>query len=335
MHTNSEESARVSVIIPTFNAGSELEELLKRLKKQTVKPYEIIVIDSSSKDGTSGRALRAGAQVMSVHQNEFDHGGTRNKAAVQSKGDILLFMTQDALPYDDRLIEHLIAPMFRDKNIVYTYARQLARPEANILEQLARQYNYPDRSEVKTYEQIEELGIKTFFCSNVCAAIRRETFEVMGRFQEPVIFNEDLFMAARCILTGHKIAYCAEALVYHSHDYSIAQQFRRYFDNGISMRCNTWITPYASVRSAGSKLVKLQLKELHRKRKWHLIPKLVTESAAKLIGYKLGIHYRRIPLFISRRFSMHRLIFSQMQHQSMEQAPINSSKSKKARSIDS
>lgn len=316
MHTNRVLPCRVSVIIPTLNAGAELTLLLERLHTQTVPPYEIIVIDSCSNDGTAELAAKAGASVLTVQRSEFDHGGTRNTAAAAASGDILLFMTQDALPYDDKLIEELIDPLITQEKAVYAYARQIARPGANTLEQLARQHNYPDQSAVKSYEDIERLGIKTFFCSNVCSAIRRETFEAMGRFQEPVIFNEDLFMAAKCILTGYKVAYCADSVVYHSHDYTINQQFRRFFDNGVSMRCNTWITPYSAVGKAGSNLVKLQLKELIRSRQWLLVPKLVAESAAKLIGYKLGMHYRRIPSFISRRLSMHRLILTHMESSS-------------------
>lgn len=313
MLTNIKQSCRVSVIIPTLNAGTELNQLLERLGQQSIKPYEIIVIDSQSDDGTPEMASKAGAYVMSVERSEFDHGGTRNRAARQATGDILLFMTQDALPYDDKLIEKLTRPLINEEKVVYAYARQLARPEANVLERLARQYNYPEESQIKAYEHIEEQGIKTFFCSNVCSAIWRDTFEAMGSFQEPVIFNEDLFMSAKCILTGYKVAYCSDAVVYHSHDYSIKQQFKRYFDNGVSMRCNTWITPYSSVGKAGSKLVKLQLQELKQSGQWVLIPKLIMGSGAKLIGYKLGIHYRWLPFFITKRLSMHHLIFDYLE----------------------
>ncbi|WP_169083630.1 glycosyltransferase family 2 protein [Paenibacillus sp. PL91] len=314
MLTNSESAFRVSVIIPTLNAGSEFDELLERLQRQSVPPHEIIVIDSASEDGTQERARKAGVRLMNVERKDFDHGGTRNQAANQAQGNILLFMTQDALPYNENLIEALTRPLIEQETIVYSYARQLARPGANVLEQLARQYNYPAESQIKSYEDIEQLGIKTFFCSNVCSAIKRDTFEAMGRFQEPVIFNEDLFMAAKCILTGYKVAYSAEAVVYHSHDYSIKQQFKRYFDNGISMRCNAWITPYSAVGKAGSKLVKLQLQKLHQSRQWHHIPRLVAESAAKLIGYKLGMNFRRLPSFITRRLSMHRLILTHIEN---------------------
>lgn len=318
MLTDNNASTRVSVIIPTLNAGKELKLLIERLHNQTMQPYEIIVIDSESNDGTAELAQQAGAHVLTVKRSEFDHGGTRNRAAEQASGNILMFMTQDALPYNEKLIEELVKPLADGSSLsfegetAYTYARQCARSDANWLEQLARRFNYPEHSQVRSSKQLEVMGIKTFFCSNVCSAIRRDVFEKMGRFQEPVIFNEDMFMAAKCILSGYQIAYCAEAKVIHSHNYSVAQQFKRYFDNGVSIGLNEWIKPYSAVGGAGSRLVRVQLEGLHANRKWHLVPKLIAESAAKLIGFKLGYNHRRIPKFIVRRVSMHPLIWGNL-----------------------
>lgn len=305
MLTEQQSICRVSVIIPTLNAGPDIHILLEKLKQQTFQPYEIIVIDSESADGTPQAAEKAGAKVITVRRSEFDHGGTRNMAAEAAEGNILLFMTQDAEPLNEHMIEKLVHPLLEKDKVVYAYARQCARPSADVLEKLARQYNYPEHSQLKSFEHVNQMGIKTFFCSNVCAAIRKDTFEAMGKFQAPVIFNEDLFMSARCILSGFKVAYCAEAIVYHSHNYSIMQQLRRYFDNGVSMSCNSWMLPYSGVGKAGSGLVKQQLKALLNSRQWLHIPRLIIESGAKLIGYKLGLHFRSLPSFIRRKLSMH------------------------------
>ncbi|MCR8659831.1 glycosyltransferase family 2 protein [Paenibacillus endoradicis] len=316
MHTNNEkQEANVSVIIPTLNAGDSFGMLLKLLKEQTIQPHELIIIDSCSDDATVQLAQAAGAKILTVQRTDFDHGGTRNLAADYASGDILMFMTQDVIPVNGRLIENLVKPLVGDSThdeVVYTYARQIAGADGNLLEKLARANNYPQESSVQSYEDIERLGIKTFFCSNACSAIRRDVFEQMGGFQSPVIFNEDMFMAARCILSGMKIGYCAEAQVNHTHNYTIKQQFKRFFDNGVSMRCNAWIHPYASATKAGSKLVKKQIIGLRDARKLYLIPKLVAESAAKLIGYKLGMNYDRLPSKLCRRMSMHRLIWDQI-----------------------
>ncbi|MGN7456728.1 glycosyltransferase family 2 protein [Paenibacillus pasadenensis] len=296
---------RVSVIIPTRNAGPDLEELLSRLSRQTLPPYEIIVIDTESTDGTPERAIRAGARLLSIARSEFDHGGARNRAAAVASGCILLFMTQDAMPADERLVEQL-ARSVGDPGVGYAYARQLARPEADLLERMSREHNYPAQSRLKSREDLSELGLKTFFCSNVCAATRRETFRTMGGFAEPTFFNEDLFLAGRMVLKGYRIAYNAEAQVVHSHAYTPGQQFKRFYDNGTSMAEQAWILPYAGVGKEGSSLVKAQLKALAQEGQWGKMPRLVADNAAKLIGYKLGIHHRRLPERLRRAFSMYR-----------------------------
>jgi len=301
----------VSVIIPTYNAGPELEKLLGRLCAQTLPPLEVIVIDSTSPDGTAERARAAGARVFEIPQSEFDHGGTRNRAAGFAAGEVLVFLTQDALPEDDRLLEELVQRL-RDPRVACAYGRQLPREDATVLERLSRAYNYPAVSSVKDKGDLERLGIKTFFCSNVCAAVRRETFVDLGRLDEPMIFNEDLFFAAKAVQAGYRIAYAAEARVVHSHNYSAVQQFRRFFDNGVSMRRHAWVYAYSSVNKEGSRLVWTQMKALVRGRKWRWMVRLMAESVAKYAGYQLGKRYDRLPHAWCIRFSMHREIWGKL-----------------------
>jgi len=302
---------RISVIIPTYNAGEQLRELLRRLQRQSKVPYEVIVIDSSSTDGTADLAKEEGSRVFTILQSEFDHGGTRNYAAGLAHGDVLVFMTQDAMPENEMLLEQLILPLYKEENAC-VYARQLARPEATPLEQLARDYNYPAISQVKDKSQLPQLGLKTFFCSNVCSAVRKELFLEMGRFPEPVIFNEDLFFAAECILRGYKVTYVAEARVIHSHNYTLKQQFKRFFDNGVSMRYHDWIFQYAAVGGEGTRMVRRLAADLAAQGRRRLIPLLIAESAAKFLGYQLGKRYRSLPQSVCVRFSMHRKIWSKL-----------------------
>jgi rhamnosyltransferase len=277
--------------------------------EQSIPPLEIIVIDSESTDETVAIAQSLNAKILNVRRADFDHGGTRNRAAGAASGDILMFMTQDAMPCDNQLIEQLtrgLSDAEGDDGLpVMAYAKQLPREDASLLEKLSRAHNYPDQSHIREIHDVEQYGIKTFFCSNVCSAIPKAVFENLGKFQEPVIFNEDLFMAAKCILGGRRVAYRAEARVLHSHNYSLKQQFNRFFDNGISMRMNQWMTKYSTVGAAGSSLVKKQVKGLMASGHIHLLPKLVIESAVKLAGYKLGLHYKKLPETIVRQISMH------------------------------
>jgi rhamnosyltransferase len=335
------DAPQVSVIIPTLNAGPNFAVLLKRLQEQSCPPHEIIIIDSESTDGTPQIAKGMGARVLEIKRSQFDHGGTRNRAADAATGQILMFMTQDAMPENKHLIKELIAPLFfsskktdqlakiktdgpdstqtgilqaeangqTSTTVAMAYGRQLPYPDATPIEKLARESNYPETPRLQSYEDVEKLGLKAFFCSNVCSAVTKDMFLRMGKFQEPVIFNEDLFMSAKLILSGYRIAYCPEAKVIHSHNYSIKQQFKRFFDNGVSLSLNPMIRPYRSVGGAGSRMVLDQVKGLWRQNKAHHIPRLIAESGAKWMGFKLGNYHHRLPNGLVKRFSMHKGIW--------------------------
>jgi rhamnosyltransferase len=299
----------VSVIIPTLHAGETLRRLIGALREQTLAPREILVIDSDSTDGTPDIARECGVRVIGIDRKDFDHGGTRNLAASYAVGEVLVFMTQDAMPDHPEMLERLMAPMMADGRIACSYARQVPRAEAGVLERLTRAHLYPERPEVKWKSDLSRLGLRTFFCSNVCAAYRRDVFEQLGRFPSPVLFNEDLFFAAKCVLADYGVAYASDARVVHSHNYTIGQQFRRYFDNGVSMRGNDMVYAWSGVGRSGSGMVLTVARELIRMRRMRYIPRLLVESAAKFAGYQLGKRHRLLPAALCRRFSMHRGIW--------------------------
>lgn len=146
-------------------------------------------------------------------------------------------MTQDAMPADSRLIENLIEPL-GEELVGVSYARQLPASDCDFIERYTRRFNYPEESRIKGKEDIPELGIKTFFCSNVCAAYRRDVYEALGGFSRRTIFNEDMILAGRMVQAGYKVAYAAGARVIHSHNYSGLQQFHRNFDLAVSQADN-------------------------------------------------------------------------------------------------
>lgn len=278
---------QISVIIPTLNAGRHLENLLHTLWKQDRKPSEVIIIDSSSEDNTASVAKRGGAKILIIPRHEFDHGRTRNMAAMEAKGDILIFMTQDALPYDNTLISKLTENL-KLPNIAAAYARQIPRPEASLLEIFARRFNYPDKKTIKGKEDIANYGIKTFFFSNVCSAIKKDAFLAAGRFKEGVRLNEDMLLSARLILNGCLVAYVPEAKVLHSHNYSLRQQLIRYYSIGSSLRNNDWILSYVTAEGEGMRFIKGQMQFVLEQHKYSLLPYIILESLAKYAGYRLG-----------------------------------------------
>jgi len=278
----------VTVIIPTCDAGQHICDLLDRLNTQTLRPAEIIIIDSESTDGTCEAAERRNCKVITINRADFDHGTTRNLAASAVSSAFVIFLTQDAIPSDDDMIEQLIAPLLADPNIAVSYGRQLPRPNADPLERFAREFNYPQKSIMKTKNDIETLGIKTFFCSNSCAAYRRSIFEKLGGFKNNVVVNEDMLFAAKVILKGYSVYYSATAKVYHSHSYSIAETFKRYFKIGRFFAENREILKYAGLKSYSSNMLRAGIKTFWQQRIPHYIVALLIEFVIKALACKLG-----------------------------------------------
>ncbi|HUT44053.1 MAG TPA: glycosyltransferase family A protein, partial [Desulfobacterales bacterium] len=119
----------VMVIIPTCNAGQHFPDLLDSLQTQTLKPAQIIIIDSSSADGTLETARSRNCEVITINRTDFDHGTARNMAMDRVSSEFAIFLTQDAMPVDEYMIAELIKPMQADSNIAICYGRQL--PGAN------------------------------------------------------------------------------------------------------------------------------------------------------------------------------------------------------------
>ena len=226
--------AKVDVLIPTYKPGNMFGNIIKRLIKQTVDINRIIVINTEEAYWDHEyEDLTDKLEVHHISKADFGHGSSRNALASYSDADVIVYLTQDAKPFNQFLIERLIAPLSKDDKVFCSYGRQLARGDAIEIEKFTRAYNYPHSSSVKSAADLERYGIKTYFCSNSCAAYLREEFENLGGFDTECNFGEDTILAAEIIKAGGNIAYCADAIVYHSHNYTIMQQFRRNFDIGV------------------------------------------------------------------------------------------------------
>lgn len=294
-NTGMHDNTKIDVIIPTYRPGKEFGELLRRLEEQEYPPDKIIVMNTGKQYWDAEWERCSILEVHHLEQKEFDHGGTRKKAAGFSKADIMVFMTQDALPADKKLLTALIRPILENKKIGAAYARQLPKEECRFLERYTRSFNYPQESSVKTEADIGRYGIKTYFCSNVCAAYERKTYMKMGGFVDRAIFNEDMIYAGGMVKAGYGIAYAADARVYHSHNYSARQQFHRNFDLGVSQAEHPEIFAGVLSEGEGIRLVKKSMLYLLRTGHIWLIPQLIFHSAAKYAGYFLGKRYQKLP----------------------------------------
>ena len=294
----------VDVLIPVYRPDGKLTELLERLKMQNYPIHRVILMNTEEKHFPAElTGIWDRVEVYHLAKEEFDHGGTRDRGVRMSTADLVVCMTQDAMPADETLIEELVKP-FDDPKVWAAYARQLPNEDCREVEKYTRSFNYPEQSMVKTKEDLDRLGIKTFFCSNVCAAWRREKYLELGGFVKHTIFNEDMILAGTMIKQGGKIAYCAKAKVIHSHNYSAFQQFHRNFDLAVSQTMYPEVFGGIRSESEGIKLVKKSLSYCIKIGKPWLMIQVVTQSAGKLLGYKMGQRYRSLPMWLILRCTM-------------------------------
>ncbi len=293
----------VDVIIPSYKPGHRYQQLLAKLAEQTYPIQRLIVINTGKEFYPADGLQPSNLSLTHIEPREFDHGGTRHRGVTMSDSDLVVFLTQDAVPKDRYLIENFVKA-FQEKSVAAVYGRQLASPTDSVLEQITRQFNYPQESRSQTMADLKRLGIKTYFCSNVCAAYRRDIYWKLGGFPTRTIFNEDMIFAASIIKAGYTIRYEASVQVYHSHHYSGLQQFRRNFDLAVSQADNPHIFADVPSEKEGIRLVKKTVSILAEKKQWWRIGELGYISACKYAGYLLGKRYRMLPKRLVRMCSM-------------------------------
>ena len=295
-------SGAVDVLIPVYEPDESFQKLLKMLSNQTVRPEKIILmVTEGSHEVELDERNDSKIEVHRLQKTEFDHAGTRNAAVSFSDADLVLFMTQDAVPEDVHFIEELVDGMERDEKIAVSYARQLAKKDTKPIERLIRRFNYPEESRMKSLEDLDTLGIKTYFCSDVAAVYRREIFTELGGFETPAVFNEDMVYAAKAVKAGYKVYYNAEARVVHAHNLRLMEQFRRNFDVGASQADHPEVFEEISSESEGGKLFKTVSKGLVKLGRWYLLPYFILQCGAKFIGFRLGKRYPKLkPGFVKK-----------------------------------
>lgn len=297
----------ISVIIPTRNGGDGFRELLAALTIQSLQPDEILTVDSASEDATVQTARSYGAAIYRIDPEQFNHGGTRTMAAGLAKGEILVFLTQDVLPASRELLARLVQPILDDPQVDVCYARQLPSFDATAIAAHLRHFNYPESSSEKTFGDRERLGLETVFVSNSCAAYRRSSLAEIGFFKANLIFGEDSWAAGKLLEQGGKIVYSAEAAVYHSHNYSWTEEFRRYFDIGVFHQRGKWLLDtYGGTGQRGLDYVRSGLGYLWQRRRYSMIGDFMVRVGLKFCGYRLGRVHRFLPERISRNLSMNR-----------------------------
>jgi rhamnosyltransferase len=266
-----------------------------------------LIVDSSSDDRTDFTSLPENFRCVQIAAADFNHGGTRNLALshLPTGTDFVVYMTQDALLFDPHAISRLVS-VFANPSVACVYGKQLPHTDATPVAAHARLFNYPAASRVVSLVDKERLGLKTCFMSNSFAAYRVADLQAVGGFPTNVILGEDMSVAARLLMAGKSVAYVADACAYHSHNYSVIQEFRRYFDTGVFHARNPWLlAEFGSAGAEGLRFVQSELTYLLRHAPgW--IPSAMVRTFAKLLGYRLGRLEALWPVWFKRWCSMHK-----------------------------
>ncbi|REG91996.1 glycosyltransferase family 2 protein [Algoriphagus antarcticus] len=301
----------VNLFIPTLNAGKIWKEVLDGLAKQNYPISRLVIIDSGSTDGTLDLINEETCDLIQIDKKDFDHGGTRQMATETfPDADVFVFLTQDAILAEPDAIAVMVQALEENPKLGMVYGRQLPHKNAKVLETHARLFNYPAVSKVKSMEDADRYGIRTISCSNSFAAYRKTAFLAVHGFPSGSILGEDVLIAGKMLLDGWKMAYLSHSKIHHSHDYSAIEEFKRYFDIGVFHVNNQWIfEKFGRAESEGLKYLKSELNYTFKHNPL-LIPKCLFATGAKLVGYKLGLHYFSLPVRLRKSFSMTKAYWS-------------------------
>ncbi len=328
----------VDVIIPTFRPDNDFGEIIERIKKQTIVPENIIIINTiprpvkknglkgsvinfasrpeqvsldyiMSNDGErlylSNKSGRPKVTIYNITQDEFDHGATRDYAVAMSDAQYIVLMSQNTLPLDRHMIEYLLLP-FGDKSIACTYGRQYCGKNADVIEKYTKAVNFPDKDMVKSGADLKSIGTKTYFCSNACAAYRKSVYNELGGFDYRTIFNEDMVMGAKIINSGYKIAYASKAKVRHFQKYNLKQTLQRSFDLGVLNRQYKDLFKIMKGGNESSFMLRDAVKYLIKTGNISMIPRVVILDIIEEIGYDAGYNYEKIPAVFIKRLSLNK-----------------------------
>ena len=276
----------VDIICPLYNAYNYIDALHKSLLRQKkVKIKNIKYILTACNDDTENYLIYNKIDYKKIAKNEFSHSLTREEEALSSGADVVAFITQDVVIEDELWLYKLVKDI-DDKEIVATYSRQISK--YNNIEKYTREANYPDKDIIKSKEDIDAMGLKTFFFSDASSAISTKVFkQIKGYDNKNLPISEDMYIAYKIIMNGYKIKYCSESIVYHSHHFSLKEIYKRYKLTGRFFKENDYLDQYGTTDS-GANLAKYILKRIIEEKRYFLLFRYPFDMAARLIGMKVG-----------------------------------------------
>lgn len=283
---NKGEKITIDIICPLYNAEKYINSLNQSLRKQEkVNINNTYYILTESNDNTENILKENKINYAKITKEKFSHSLTREKQALKCSSDIIVFISQDVIIDDNLWLNKLTSPIVNNEAEA-TYSKQLTK--YNNIEKYVREFNYPNKSIIKTKKDINKLGIKTFFFSDVASAVKKDIFiKLNGYDNKDLPTNEDMYFAHKLINNGYKIKYCSESYIYHSHKFTLKELYKRYKLTGMFFKENNYLYKYKAT-SSGSKMAKYIFKRLIQEHRFILLLRYPFDMAARLIGMKVG-----------------------------------------------
>lgn len=303
------ELPKATVIIPTRNAGRLFEEVMQAVASQDYPDYEILVVDTSSKDKTRDIARKYGARIYTITQDEFSHGGTRNLAARLAQGELIAFLSQDATPATKSWLRELVSPL-KDHNIAGVFGGQVPREDAPPMEKFFYSQRFPQVQKKRSLGKQKKIDLDDIFFSNVNSAMRRDML-MSYQFDNAIIMSEDQEWAKRVLLDGFDTLYEPNAVVNHSHNYTLKTAFQRYFDSAYSLMEVTDDT-FRNFTRAGFSYTMDELRYV-MKNFPETVPFLFLYDFSKVAGTFLGRQAKRLPRRVCKMMSLHKYHWDRQQ----------------------
>lgn len=306
----------ISIILLTKNGGNDIDSCLSAIFSQkTSHGFEVIAIDSGSTDATIDILSRYPVKIVRIRPEEFGHGVTRNLGARLAQGRYLIYITQDAIPFDEQWLELLINCMNEDDGIAGAYSRNIPKPGCDPFEARYIARAWGKKREIKSINNIKKYNNyykKLVFFSDTSSCIRKEIWEKFP-FNEDLVQTEDQDWSKRVLEANYKIAYEPASIVYHSHSYPIKKLFRKYFDAGTAHKQifkdnNNVYLPLIPFFAIAVMLLDLNFMVNQRYKtisilKW--IPNSIVRHFIEAIGFWLGLHSKFLPINLKRNFTMY------------------------------
>lgn len=279
---------KISIICPIYNAQQYIESLNHDILNQQLEDnqeIEIRYVLTKSKDKSEEILKKLSCNYTLIERSEFSHSRTREMMAEKATGDIIVFISQDIKMKNDLWLKNLITPIINGE-CEASFSRQIC--ENNTIEKYTREKNYPEESRIVSKNDIEKYGLITFFYSDASSAVSTKIYRELNAYDgKDMPTNEDMYFAHKLIHAGYRIKYCSDSEVYHSHEFTFKQLYKRYYDTGVFFKENPYLKKYKGNESgfALAKYVfKRSLEEKNIKVLFNLLPNFGIRFIAKFLG---------------------------------------------------